>query len=125
LYAVVSSLWGIAYLENLPFALSTAKMMSDLASMEEDVSMRNAWGQLKAPGYAEEYPEGSGEIQDFTDELMKDLGLRHDRKRLAAERAGKKGVFGVRAWYKEWFKPYQGLDYKGIVAEYLSILPED
>jgi hypothetical protein len=55
---------------------------------------------------------------------MDDLGLRADRKRLAAEREGKKGVFGLRAWYNEWFKPYQGLDYKGLVAEYLASLPK-
>jgi hypothetical protein len=124
IYAEVSSLWGVAYLENLPFARNTAKTINDLSAMEENVSMINAWGQLKAPAYADAYPEGTGEIQYFTDILMNDLGLRADRKRLAAEREGKKRVFGLRAWYNEWFKPYQGLDYKGLVAEYLASLPK-
>ena len=123
-YAEVSSLWGIAYLENLSFAPNAAKTITDLTAMEENISMVNAWGQLKALDYAEGYPEGSGEIQNFTDLLMEDLGLRPDRKRLAAERDEEKGLLGLRAWYREWFKPYRGLDYKGLVAEYMASLPK-
>lgn len=121
-YAEVSSLWAIAYLENLPFVPNAAKTMTDLQAMEDSISMLNAWGQLKFPGLADAYPEGSGEIQNFTDVLMEDLGLRADRKRLGAEKDGKRGLFGLRAWYNEWFTPYRGLDYKGLVAEYMASL---
>jgi dimethylaniline monooxygenase (N-oxide forming) len=117
-YAEVSALWGVAYLENLPFAPSTAKMLKDVDEMEKDISLVDMWGVLRFRDRAAAYLDGSVEIQDFTDLLMKDLGLRADRKRLTAERTGKRGVFGLRAWGKEWFYSYFGKDYRGLVEEY-------
>ena len=118
IYAEVSALWGVAYLENLPFAPSTAKMMKNIDEMEKDISLVDTWGVLRFRDRAAAYLDGSVEIQDFTDLLVKDLGLRADRKRFAAERDRKRGLFGLKAWVSEWFYPYFGKDYNGLVEEY-------
>ncbi|KAL3474707.1 hypothetical protein BJX99DRAFT_231171 [Aspergillus californicus] len=47
--------------------------------------------------------------------LLKDLGLRSDRKRFEAERKGNTGVLGLSGWWREWFSPYKALDYQGAV----------
>ena len=120
-YAEVSALWGVAYLESLPFAPKTNKMLSNLSAMEEDISLVNAWQYFRFRDRSAVYADGSVEIQDFTDLLMTDLGLRADRKRSAAEKDGKWGFFGLRGWAKEWFSPYRGLDYQGFVAEYKAL----
>jgi hypothetical protein len=117
-YAEISSLWGVAYLESLPFAPSTSQKLQDLEDMEKDISLVDIWGVMKFRDRAAPYLDGSVEIQDFTDLLMKDLGLRSDRKRFATEREGKKGLFSLKAWAKEWFYPYFGKDYEGLVEEY-------
>jgi hypothetical protein len=118
IYAEVSALWGVAYLENLPFAPSTAKMMKNIDDMEKDISLVDMWGVLRFRDRAAAYLDGSVEIQDFTDLLVKDLGLRADRKRFAAERDRKRGLFGLKAWVREWFYPYFGKDYNSLVEEY-------
>jgi dimethylaniline monooxygenase (N-oxide forming) len=118
IYAEVSSLWGIAYLENLPFSPLTSYMLSDERAMNEDISLLEEWNVLRFRDKAAKYLDGSIEIQSFTDLLMKDMGLRSDRKKWAAERGGKRGIFGLRTWVKEWFTPYRGMDYRGMVEEY-------
>ena len=120
-YAEVSALWGVAYLEDLPFAPGTKALLSNVAAMEEDISLVNAWQYLRYRDRSAVYTDGSVEIQYFIDLLMKDLGLRADRKRFAAEKDGKWGWFGFRGWFNEWFTPYRGLDYQGFVAEYKAL----
>ncbi|TAQ85804.1 hypothetical protein B7494_g5871 [Chlorociboria aeruginascens] len=119
-YAEVSSLWGISYLENLPFVPAASRTLSNIAAMEKEISLFRAWDVLRFRDRASLYPDGSLEIQDYTDILMRDLGLRPDRKRLSAEKYGSRGLFGWRGWYREWFEPYRGLDYAGLIAEYLG-----
>ncbi|CEN61015.1 hypothetical protein ASPCAL07684 [Aspergillus calidoustus] len=119
LYAEISSLWGIAYLEDLPFSRETQALLSNQTAMEQNISLVNTWGEMMTLNMAEGYPDRSGEIQDFTDLLMKDLGLRPDRKRFAAEKDGNTGILGLRGWYKEWFGVYKAQDYQGVVEEYL------
>jgi len=120
-YAEVSSLWGIAYLENMRFSPAISPIFSDQRAMEEDISLLNTWSMLRFRDNRPKYLDGSVEIQDFTDLLMKDLGLRAGRKKWAAERHGKRGVFGLRAWVKEWFSPYRWVDYRGLVEEYKKL----
>jgi hypothetical protein len=48
--------------------------------------------------------------------------LRAERKKRAADRDGKRGVFGLRAWVKEWFSPYRGVDYRGFIEEYKKLV---
>ncbi|KAL3488201.1 hypothetical protein BJX62DRAFT_240238 [Aspergillus germanicus] len=125
LYAEISSLWGIAYLENLPFSRETQALLLSQPAMEENISLVNTWGEMMRADLAEGYPDRSGEIQDFTDLLMNDLGLRPDRKRFAAEKDGNTGILGLRGWYREWFGVYKAQDYHGVVEEYLRTLSED
>jgi dimethylaniline monooxygenase (N-oxide forming) len=117
-YSEASSLWGVAYLENLPFTPTTEEALEDLNAMEKNISLVDAWGILKFRDRASPYLDGSVEIQNFTDLLVRDLGLRSDRKRFVAEREGKRGLFGLSAWTREWFYPYFGKDYRGLVEEY-------
>ena len=93
-------------------------MLEDLTAMEKNISLVDAWGVLRFRDKAAAYLDGSVEIQDFTDLLVKDLGLRSDRKRYVAERDGRRGLFGCRIWMREWFYPYFGKDYRGLVEEY-------
>ncbi|KAH9216252.1 hypothetical protein DL95DRAFT_424642 [Leptodontidium sp. 2 PMI_412] len=46
-YAEVSSLWGVAYLENLPFCPATTKTLTDVSEMEKDISLLQAYGNLR------------------------------------------------------------------------------
>jgi dimethylaniline monooxygenase (N-oxide forming) len=117
-YAEVSSLWGVAYLENLPFSASATATLSSLAQMENDVSLLNAWGWVRYRDKSMSYLDGSVEIQDFIDLLVSDLGLPAMRKKEAERKKGQ--VFGLRGSVKEWLWPYKGGDYDGLVADYLE-----
>jgi dimethylaniline monooxygenase (N-oxide forming) len=116
--AEVSSLWGIAYLENLPFSPTTSRLLSDLHGMEENISLLESWSLLRFRDESAVHLDGAEFIQDIIDILMKDLGLRSDRKRLEAERKGIWRLFGWGAWVREWFSSYRGSDYRGLVEEY-------
>lgn len=118
-YAEVSSLWGIAYLENLPFSPITTDSISNMAVMEKDISLLQAYGNLRYRNPAAHFLDGSDLIQDFTDVLMNDLGLRAERKKKSA--AGSWWGGRVVGWVKEWFAPYRGIDYVGLVDEYLDV----
>jgi hypothetical protein len=117
-YGEVSALWAVAYLEKLPFAPSTAATLKDIDDMEKNVSLLDTWGALRFRDRAAPYLDGIVEIQDFIDLLVEDLGLRSERKIFAVERNGLKNLFGLSGWLKEWFYPYLGRDYKGLVKEY-------
>ncbi|KAG4427894.1 hypothetical protein IFR05_016625 [Cadophora sp. M221] len=117
-YAEVSSLWGVAYLENLPFCPATTKTLTDVSEMEDDVSLLQAYGNLRYRNPSAHFLDGSDLIQDFTDVLMKDLGLEPERKKRVAAR--KWWELGILGWVKEWFSPYRGIDYRGFVDEYLD-----
>jgi hypothetical protein len=116
--AEVSSLWSVAYLEGLPFVPETKEMFESRDGMEKDVSLMNNMGWLRFRDRSMPYIDGGEVTQSFIDQLMRDLGLRSDRKVLATERDGNKRWFGVTAWYREWFDAYIGADYKALVEEY-------
>jgi dimethylaniline monooxygenase (N-oxide forming) len=117
-YAEISSLWGVAYLEGLPMAPSATSMLASRPKMEKEVSMINSWGVVRYRDAGISYLDGSVEIQDFMDVLVRDLGLKAERKQKRG--LEKWHLFGARAWLREWFAPYRGQDYKGIVDEYLE-----
>lgn len=100
-YGEVSSLWGVAYLENLPFSSSTTAVLSSLPKMEEDVSLINTWGWVRYRDRSMAYLEGSVEIQDFMDLLVSDLGLEAMRKKETQRRKGQ--ICGLRGWVREWY----------------------
>jgi dimethylaniline monooxygenase (N-oxide forming) len=114
-YAEISSLWGIAYLEHLPFAPTTTNLLSSLEEMEKEISLLNNFGWLRFRDKSANYLDGSIEIQSFMDLLVRDLGLETRRKKKK-----QRGCFGMKGWWSEWFKPYVGEDYRGLVAEYLE-----
>lgn len=116
-YAEISSLWAVAYLESLPFCPATTTLLSSLSLMEKAVSLITAWGWVRYRDRTASYLDGSVEIQDFMDELVRDLGLRAERKRVRGEKGWR--VFGARARAREWLEPYRGRDYRGLVGEYL------
>jgi len=92
--------------------------MLDLPSkpeMDEDIALMTVFMKRRYPN-GKNVPTALIEIQDFVDVLMRDLGLRSDRKRMRAEGEGR-GIFG--AWREEWFVPYLPRDYKGVVEEFL------
>ena len=99
-------------MESLPFSDTTTAKLSSLTDMEKDISRLNAWQKLRFRDEGARYLDGSVEIQNFIDELMGDLGLRWDRKRVGKGR--------LRGWVKEWVEPYKSSDYRGVVEEYLG-----
>ncbi|KAH7319020.1 flavin-binding monooxygenase-like protein-like protein [Rhexocercosporidium sp. MPI-PUGE-AT-0058] len=117
-YAEVSSLWGVAYLENLPFCPAMTKTLTNVSEMEKDISLLQAYGNLRYRNPSAHFLDGSELIQDFTDTLMRDLGLEPERKRKAAEK--KWWELRIVGLVKEWFSPYRGIDYLGLVDEYLE-----
>ena len=118
-YAEISSLWSVAYLENLPFSPSTAAELKSLEAMEKEVSFFNAWGWVRFRDRSIVYLDGSVEIQKYLDRLVGDLGLEFLRKKRAQRLKGPQ-LFGVRGSLKEWFWPYMGRDYRGLLEEYLE-----
>lgn len=100
-YAEISSLWAVAYLENLPFSTSTTRTLSNLEEMEENISLINAWGWVRYRDQSLDYLDGSVEIQDFMDLLVRDLGLEAMRKKEAQRKKGQ--LFGIRGWFREWY----------------------
>ena len=60
------------------------------------------------------------ESAEHTDVMMKDLGLRADRKRMRMS-GGWKGGFGLKARYAEWFEGYFASDFKGPVQEFMEV----
>jgi dimethylaniline monooxygenase (N-oxide forming) len=79
------------------------------AQMEADVAKVNDWMARRYGARGRGDPEIVLEVQTFLDELMKDLGLRVQRKN--------RGFFGPLV---EWFVPYEPSDYKGIIEEFLA-----
>ncbi|KAH8596605.1 hypothetical protein B0O99DRAFT_671186 [Bisporella sp. PMI_857] len=117
-YSEISSLWSVAYLEGLPFAKETSASLQNLEKMQEDVALMNSWGFAKTRCRDFPYLDGSQEIQEFMDLLVSDLGLEVMRKKRAARKGFQ--ILGLRGWVKEWFTPYVGKDYRGLVDEYIE-----
>ncbi len=93
-------------------------MLESKEEMEREVSEVNNMGWLRFRDRAMPYVDGGEVTQWFIDRLVRDLGLSVNRKLLAAEREGWRGLLGWRAWWKEWTEAYVGADYRGLVGEY-------
>jgi hypothetical protein len=110
----VGSLWGIAYLEGmLP--------LGNQEAMDWEIALMNRFMKRRYPG-RRNVPFVVSEVRDWMDMMLKDLGVRTDRNRLAYERSPDEGWgwFGWKAWWKEWFLPYEPAVYQGIVQEFLE-----
>ena len=100
------ALWAVAWMEDLLMMPTPSQ-----TDMEQDVARVNAWRTLRYGARGKRDPEIILEVQTLFDLLMKDLGLRPDRKQK-----------GHRIWggLREWVMPYRASDYAGIVQEFLS-----
>ncbi|KIW12023.1 hypothetical protein PV08_09297 [Exophiala spinifera] len=105
------SLWAVAWMEDL----LAKKATPDLHSMQENVSLLNAWTRTRY-GFREwRGPEFVYEAQGYFDELSRDLGLAKWRKRKGAKWWEQPGCMA-----KEWLVPYRPRDYRGMIEEFLS-----
>jgi dimethylaniline monooxygenase (N-oxide forming) len=95
-YAEVSALWAVAWLENL---LSVPLSKEE---MDYDIAKVNAFCQRRYLSRGRTRQIASAEIQEVTDLLMKDMGLK---------------VYRKNNWLKEIFAPSRSQDYKGVVEE--------
>ena len=83
--------------------------------MQEAVAEHIAFGELRtrcSDFGTGGYYDASAETQGFQDRLMRDLGLKTQRKKM-------RGMCGM-GWVKEWFWPYSGRDYSSLVPEYIE-----
>lgn len=90
--------------------------------MDKEIALTNAFSMRRYAGRGGNRPNALLDIRDWNDLLMRDLGLRTDRKRLSYERSSDSGWgwWGLKAWKKEWFEPYVPQDYRGIVADFIE-----
>jgi len=118
-FAGTSTLWAIAYLEGLlPDATLGTK-----EDMDRKVALENAFMMRRYPG-RKNIPWCVLEIRDWMDIMLKELGVRTDRGRVAWKRNPNRGFgwWGWKAWFHEWFVAYEPVMYKGIVDEFLEVV---
>ncbi len=89
--------------------------------MNKEVAFANAFMKRRYPG-RRNIPVALREVKDWIDMLMRDMGLRSDRNRMAWERSEGRGFgwFGLKGWWKEWFVPHTPAVYRGVVQEFLK-----
>ncbi|RDW92195.1 hypothetical protein BP5796_01589 [Coleophoma crateriformis] len=118
MHAEVSALWAVAYMEDM-LPDGAGGMLGDKQKMEVWTSEVNAWmrRRFRRAGIVE--PTADLEIQGFMNQMMRDMGLRADRRR---GNGTPEGFLGLRGFWREWFQPYRPGDYKGIVEEFLAIV---
>ena len=113
----INSLWAIAYLEDL-MPPPTKAMLANEELMNKDIAHVEAFRKKR---YLNAYPYRLAifEAPEYEDMVMRDLGLRADRKTMRIP-SGWRGWFGWKAWCEEWFGSYLASDYEGIVEEFLE-----
>ncbi|KAE8443031.1 hypothetical protein EG329_002425 [Mollisiaceae sp. DMI_Dod_QoI] len=99
IYAEVSALWGVAWMEGL---LDVSKTKEE---MNYDIAKVNAWSERRYLSRGRTRQIASVEIQDITDILMRDMGLK---------------VYRKSNFLSQTFVPVRAQDYKGIVQEFLA-----
>ena len=114
-HAEISGLWAVAYLEGKLANRPVGSVLDDKLKMDTDVAEMTTFMARRYLG-RKDIPDAAMEIQDYTDVMMRDMGLRVDRKRLNTPA----GLFGLEAWKAEWFRPYMPKDYRGVVQEFLD-----
>jgi hypothetical protein len=115
--AEIVSLWCVAYLEDL-FPPTTKALLHNVEEMNNDIAHVDAYRRKRFLNFMP-YRLAIFEAPEFDDQLMDDLGLRADRKRMSMP-TGWRGWWGLKAWYREWFEPYLAADYQGIVREFMT-----
>ena len=114
-HAEISALWAVAYLAGKLTDAPVGPMLDDQRKMDVDIAAMTTFMERRYLG-RKEVPDAAMEIQDYVDLMMRDMGLRVDRKRMNAPASW----FGYQAWKAEWFTPYMPQDYYGVVMEFLK-----
>lgn len=116
--AEVNALWSVAYLEG---HLPLENLVDDQENMDREVAHVSAFMKRRYPG-RRNIPIALLEVRDWMDMLLRDLGIRTDRNRLAWERSSSRGFgwWGLKGWMAELLEPYVPAVYKGIVPEFLE-----
>jgi dimethylaniline monooxygenase (N-oxide forming) len=116
--AEINSLWGIAYLERL---LPNNNLLENQEAIDRRIALTNAFMRRRYPGRKNQ-PVAVFESRDWMDYMLKQLGVRTDRNRLAWKRnhGDEFGWWGWKSWVREWFEPYEPEVYQGIVQEFLD-----
>jgi dimethylaniline monooxygenase (N-oxide forming) len=102
----LSALWAVAWMEDL----MPPSFPPPTEDLEMEVAMVNCWmwrRYLSSRGIG--LPIIATEIQTVFDSLMRDMGLRVQRRR--------KGILGI---LREYLTPYKAADYGGVVQELLE-----
>ncbi|CZR55386.1 related to dimethylaniline monooxygenase [Phialocephala subalpina] len=115
--AELSSLWAVAYLEDL-MPPSTQATLADVEEMDRDIAHVEAFRRKR---YLNGFPfrVSVADAPEYDDALMRDLELRPDRKRMRMP-GGWRDWFGLKSWWAEWFESYFASDYAGTVEEFLA-----
>ena len=119
-HAEISALWAVAYLQGKLNDAPVGRMLEDQRKMDIDVASMTTFMERRYLG-RKDVPDAAMEIQDYVDLLIRDLGLRADRKRMKAAPSW----FGYQAWKAEWFTPCRPSDYVGIVREFLDQVKDE
>ncbi|MCJ1386955.1 hypothetical protein MMC17_010084 [Xylographa soralifera] len=114
-HAEISALWTVAYLTDKLTDAPVGALLDDAEKMNVDVAAMTTFMEKRYLG-RKDIPDVAMEIQDYVDLMMRDMGLRADRKRMKAPPSW----FGYQAWKAEWFTPYMPRDYSGVVVEFLK-----
>jgi dimethylaniline monooxygenase (N-oxide forming) len=112
----VGSPWGIAYLEGmLP--------LGNQEAMNWEIALMNQFMKRRYLGRRNVLFVVS-EVRDWMDMMLKGLGVRTDRNHVTYERSPNEGWgwFDWKAWWKEWFLPYEPAVYQGTAQEFLEKL---
>ncbi|MCJ1283792.1 hypothetical protein MMC26_003123 [Xylographa opegraphella] len=113
MHAEISALWAIAYLTGKLAQAPVGVLLDDAGKMNVDVAAMTTFMKKRYLG-RKDIPDAAMEIQDYVDLMMRDMGLRADRKSMKAPPTW----LGYQAWKAEWFTPYLPRDYSGIIAEF-------
>ena len=114
-HAEISALWTVAYLTGKLTDTPVGALLGDEERMNVDIAAMTTFRGRRYLG-RKEISDVAMEIQDHVDLMMRDIGLRADRKRMKAPTSW----FGYKAWKTEWFIPYIPRDYYGVVVEFLQ-----
>lgn len=89
--------------------------------MDRKAALESAFSMRRYPGKAN-HIWAVLETRSWVDVMLKELGVRTDRGRVAWERKEEKGFgwWGWTSWYYEWFVAYEPSMYRGIVGEFLE-----
>ena len=111
-YAELSALWAVAWMERLYTPMiEESDRVTKKNKIENEVALVNSFLRHRYLSSAKRPPAFIAEAQTVFDTLMRDLGLRVDRRR---------ETHGFWGSLREYLTPYECSDYSGVVEELLA-----